>query len=374
MDELITLLNDIIGVEHAQRLKCVYLTSLGCEFESDQDDTLIVVANNFDKFAEYGGDLFTDLVIDRIIGFYHRTGQKFPNEKYAPKLKDYLDSIFDEATGSVLKQLGDDTNRILKELPELSRQYVVNDIENTVRGLWATRNNPQSRSALEFYKSVYEWLTSSDTISGWDKIYDSYNPNWAADYKEDWQSELDVGEQYQPTMSEIFEDIKLYEQEPTPAEELQDTQESVDDVIEQPIPEPEKAEMPEPVQEQVQAPEQALESTPDTRRPITKSIEDKFVVYDPSTQKKTLEVGVGDKIYNQSAKMVFKQYKDEYGLTPEQINSYSVGEIKEIRNDGSVIVEVPGAKDPFNEQIWDINTDRLWGNREKGQRVVNKKP
>jgi len=320
-------------------------------------NTLIDLSNKFDKFASTNSDLFKDYVVDKIIGFYRRADKKFPQTQQALQSNDYLNSLFDEATGYALKELGNDTDRILSELPELSRQYILKDIENNVRELWANRKQEGAREGLEFFKSVYDFLTSNDTVSNWDRIYENYNPGWRNDYKENWEQELDVGEQYQPSLGEIFQEMNVPEEEPSP----EDLPEAVS------IEDYEDYKPPKPREDVVQPPAAAEEP----RRPIEEVLEQKIKILDPNTREKTFEVGVGDEVFNQSARQIFQQIKDEYGLTKNEINKYSVGRIKEIRDDGSLLVEVPDAKDPFDEQIWDVNSDKLWGSREEGQRVVN---
>jgi len=306
---------DLLGLKHdlvknlsKEQEHASDIASLIAPDISSDDTTIVIMANAFNKFAKCGGSIFRDYVVDKIIGFYHRADLEFSQTQQALKLSDYLHSMFDEATHAIIGQYGDDTQKILQNLAEDSRKYMISDIEDTVRELWPQRETEEARSALDFYRFVYEWLAASDTIADWNKIYESYNPEWYQYYSEDWQQELEINE-----------------------------------------------------------PELASEPHKD-KRPISEAIEQKLKVIDPDTKKKTLEVGVGDTVYNQTASQVFKQNK-EYGINRNQANQYATGIIKDIRED-TVLVEVLNAEEPFNEQIWSLD-NKLWGSREVGERVVH---
>lgn len=335
----------------------------------EDDVNIVILAEKFRLYASTGGDLFHDLVVDKIIGFYHRAQKEFPKTQMAFKLVDYLRSMFGEATDHVLQQLGDDTDKIVTELPEMSRQYIVQDIEETVRELWPDRSKLENRSALEFYKDIYEWLTTDDIVDRWSSLYENYNPGWRDTYKNEWQQELDVGGTYRPSMDEIFQQLEPSESQEEVIDEP--AQSEIDDQeIQRMVDESNKSREDWDEQQQQQAKELSEEPVeePDARRPVTESIEQNIKVLDPDTKKKTFEVGVGDIIYNQTASQIFKQNR-EYGINRNQANQYATGTIKEIRDD-SLLVSVPVAEEEFNEQIWPID-NKLWGSREKGNRLVN---
>jgi len=235
-------------------------------------------------------------------------------------------------------------------LPEESRKWLVQDVESQVRDLWTRRNLPDARSGIMFYKSLYEWLIAPDTVSNWEAVYNQYVPNWQQLFKSDWEQELAIEPGLQPSMEDIFQYIQDTGREPTK------------EVVEQAKEELQQVETPATTQQP---------STEEPRRPIEPGIEKSLTIYDPITKKKDMKVGIGDTVFNQSARQILQQYvgSEEYPITRNQVNEYATGVIKEIRDDGSILIEVPGAEQPFDEQIWDSN-DKLWGSRQEGQRLV----
>ena len=320
--------------------------------------TMIMVANAFRRFAANGGEFFQHLIIDRFAEFLKRaveytetTWQELEQEQQAqqPQFQQYLTSALDNAMQAVTKQFPKDED-LLKVLPEESRKWLVQDVESQVRDLWTRRNLPDARSGIMFYKSLYEWLIAPDTVSNWEAVYNQYVPNWQQLFKSDWEQELAIEPGLQPSMEDIFQYIQDTGREPTK------------EVVEQAKEELQQVETPATTQQP---------STEEPRRPIEPGIEKSLTIYDPITKKKDMKVGIGDTVFNQSARQILQQYvgSEEYPITRNQVNEYATGVIKEIRDDGSILIEVPGAEQPFDEQIWDSN-DKLWGSRQEGQRLV----
>lgn len=335
--------------------------------------TIVVMANKFRRFAAAGGEFFQDLVVDKIIGLYARTGRKLAQVQHA-SLNDYLTSMFDEASYKAYQKFGDDTQKIKEELPSVAYDLIKEDVENTVRDLWKNKHKPEAKSGLEFYKEVYQWLNSPEVKDNWEAVFEQYNPKWKMEYYEDWQKDLDPFEDepyepYQPTMEQIFQELQPQPEEPVTEEAVTiddpEFQQEYEQWSQQRQPAPETVEQAPQEVQQEQAPKK-------DRRPVTEEIEQKIKILDPDTKERTLEVGVGDRVYNQTAAQIFKQNRD-YGINRNQANQYATGVIKEIR-DNDIVVEIPGLSDEdadtFGEQIWPIEHN-LWGSREEGQRLVN---
>lgn len=294
------------------------------------DVTIIMLGNKLGKFANKTPSLYKELILDR----FEKLG-KIAAGVSSLDINTWLREMIDLGRYGALELEDNDIEKLQTTLPERTREWIVNDIEETVRNLWSRKEEENITSAMEFYREVYEWLNSPQVIQGWLGIFQAYMPDWQTWLLSDWYGKEELKEQ-PLSMEEIFQQIQ-----PSEGREETPTSESV------PKAAPSKKE----------------------ERPITERLEEKLKVYDPSTKKRDLEVGVGDKVFSQLARDILRENKDDYGLTSQQINAYSVGTIKEIRSDGSIVVTVEGAEEPFDEQIW--SQEKLWGSRESGQRVVN---
>lgn len=321
------------------------------------DELLDMMASAYRRFAVLGGQIFHRLVLANYPRLRKRIAQIHAVElaSGAPaNFKEYLTTALDGAMQAVSGQFTD-TDQLIQNLPEASRKWISSDVENQVRTLWPNRNQADGRSGIMFYKSLYEWLNAPETVQNWTKLYDQFVPNWKTLINQDWESELDVGDTYQPSMDEIFQHIQETGQEPT------------DEAIEEPT------ETQEDVQDGpgVQPPTEQAPEVQESRRPIEPELRKTLKILDPATRQKSLEVGVGDTVFNQTARQTLLGYvgSDEYPITRNQVNQYATGVIRDIREDGSILVDVPGAEQPFNEQIWD-STDKLWGSRSEGERLV----
>lgn len=326
------------------------------------DTTMIVVANAFRRFAIHGGVYFKELVVDRFADFLKRaveytdtTWQELEQEQQAsqPQFQQYLTSAIDNAMQAVTKKYPKN-EELLKVLPEESRKWMVQDVENQVRDLWTRKDSPDARSGIMFLKSLHDWLNAPETVNNWETVYNQFVPDWQNMFKENWEQELAVEAPYQPSMDEIFQYIQESGQEPT-EEVIEEAREELQE---------------QAVEPQAPAPAQQP-AAEEPRRPIEPGVEKSLTIMDPVTKKKDMKVGVGDTVFNQSARQILQQYvgSEEYNLTRNQVNEYATGVIKEIRDDGSILVEVPGAEQPFDEQIWGAD-DKLWGSRGEGQRLV----
>lgn len=353
-------IGDILKREHEHTREM--LNFISPHMLSGDQMTMVMVANSFRRFAVHGGELFQRLIIDRFadirkkraVEYTETTWQELEREEQAqqPQFQQYLSEALDNAMQAITQQYQND-EELLKVLPEESRKWMVQDIENQVQQLWSQRDTSDARSGILFYKDLYQWLNAPDTVNNWESIYSQYVPNWQELFTKDWEQELDVGEEYQPSMEDIFQYIQETGQEPT-----EEVVEEVQEQLQVTEPEPQITQEPQPTSEE-------------PRRPIEPGVEKTLTILDPNTKKKELQVGIGDTVFNQSARQILRQYvgSEEYGISRNQVNQYSTGVIKEIRDDGSLLVEVPGAEEPFDEQIWDVK-DRLWGSREEGQRLV----
>ncbi|MGW8181251.1 MAG: hypothetical protein ACWGQW_21175, partial [bacterium] len=300
------------------------------------DVTIIMLGNKLNRFASHAPALYQEIIIDR----FAKLGKIAATS--ALDINTWLREMIDLGRYGALELENNDIEKLQTTLPERTREWILKDIEKTVRDLWSRRNEEDVTSAMEFYQEVYTWLNSPQVAKGWSGIFQSYMPDWQTWLLSDWYGQEDKEEEQPLSMEEIFQQIK-------PSEKREEA----------PAPAPEASPAP--------APETA---PPKKERPVTEELSKKLMIYDPNTRKKDFEVGIGDKIFNQSARQILMELKDEHGLTKNQVNDYSVGTIKEIRPDGSLLVTVEGAEDPFDEQIWSQD-DKLWGSRESGQRVVN---
>lgn len=342
-------IGQILEREHEHTREMFNLVSP--HFMSGDHMTTVIVANSFNRFAAEGGEIFKYLVIDRFadirkrkaVDYTKTTWQELAQEEQQSQFGQYLTEALDKAMEVVTSQVTD-TNELLNVLPEKSREWLVQDIENQVHELWQHRDSADARSAILFFKDLYTWLTSQDTTNNWRSIYEQYVPGWQNMFSHDWEQELYVEPGQDSAMEDIFQHIQEMGREPEEQESLQPMEEQVPEFEESQISE-------------------------EPRRPIEPEVEKTLTIMNPDTKQKNLEVSVGDEVFNSSAKDVFRQNPD-YGLNAAKSREYATGIIKEIRDDGSLLVEVPGAEDPFDEQIWSI-TDKLWGSRPKGQRVVN---
>lgn len=294
------------------------------------DITIIVLGNKLGKFANKAPSLYKELIIDR----FEKLGRVAAGVS-ALDINTWLREMIDLGRYGALELENNNIEKLQTTLPERTREWIIKDIEDTVRNLWSRKEEEDVTSAMEFYREVYEWLNSPQVIQGWLGIFQAYMPDWQTWLLSDWYGE-EKSEEQPLSMEEIFQQVQ-----------------------------------PSEGREEVPTSEPALKVAPSKKeeRPITERIEEKLKVYDPNTKKKDLEVGIGDQVFSQLVRDILRENKDDYGLTSQQINAYSVGTIKEIRSDGSIVVTVKGAEEPFDEQIW--SQEKLWGSRESGQRVVN---
>lgn len=286
------------------------------------DVTILVLGSKLNKFAKNNLSLYEELIINRFVEL-----NRIAAETSALDINTWLREMIDLGRYGALELENNDIEKLQTTLPERTREWIINDIEDTVKNLWSRRQEEDVTSAMEFYREVYEWLNSPQIVKEWPGIFESYIPDWKTWLLSDWYEQKEPGSEPDISMEDIFQQIKPSESTTSPVK---------------------------PKREE---------------RPIVKEIEKKLMVFDPDTKKKDLEVGIGDRVFSQLTRDILKANKEDYGLTPQQINAYSVGTIKEIRSDGSIIVTIDGAEDPFDEQIW--SQEKLWGSRESGQRVVN---
>jgi bacterioferritin (cytochrome b1) len=162
--------------------------------------------------------------------------------------------------------------------PEKGREYLIQDTEKTVQDLWARRKSEDVRSALQFYKTLYEWVTSPDVTSRWEQLHDVFLPEWREWLQSDEQQEQEEQEKqisFEDIMKQVGPDVEAPAE--APAEEPE------------PTPEPARAQPPPP-------PPEAIE---ESRRPVQTGIEEKIQVNDSKPpSKQQFSVGVGDRIRN----------------------------------------------------------------------------
>lgn len=314
----------LLSVEHEHLSDLTNLISP--HLLSDDKVTMVMIAYKFNKFASQVPNLFKELIINRFVSLGKTAGAE------PSSIDDYLAEMIELGRYNVLQtesgevQLSQsDIETLQTTLPELVREWVVKDIENAVKILWDRRETEDITAPMEFYKEVYEWIRSPEVAERWLQLFNKYSPDWQSWLQSDWYEE-------------------------TPPQEF-----SVEDILQQISPEEAPVREP-PVEEEV-------------RRPVEEKVEEKIKILHPTKKTRTFEVGVGDEIFNQDARDAFRENSEDFGLTKDEINKYSIGTIKEIRPDGSLLVSVK-AEGQFAEQIWGQD-QRLWGSRESGQRVVN---
>ncbi|MCK5616065.1 ferritin-like domain-containing protein, partial [Candidatus Pacearchaeota archaeon] len=210
---------------------------------SGGDTTLIVVAQAFKRYANN-------------IELFNKCSQVAAKEDY--QINQYLKDILELAKYHYVQEY----------TPKKGHEYVLNDVERTVTDLWQRRKEEDVRSALQFYKYLYDWITSPDVVSRWTEIHNSYMPDWETWKLTDWYEEAPKEISFQDIMQQVSPEMEA----PVQPEQA-----------------PAKAQPPPPPQEVVE----------EERRPITKSIEEKIKVSDSKPPyKQQFDVGVGDRIRN----------------------------------------------------------------------------
>jgi len=217
---------------------------------SGNDTTLIVVAQAFRRFAS-NRELF------------NKVSQVAAKEDY--QINQYLRDILEMAKYHYVQEY----------TPEKGREYILNDIESTVKNLWERRKEEDVRSALQFYKYLYDWISSPDVTARWTQIHNNYLPDWETWKLSDWYEEKEPEQEEAESFQNILQQISPEMQTPSPAA---------------PAPAaPTKAQPPPP-------PPEAVE---ESRRAIVEKVEEKFMVDDSKPpHKQKFSVGVGDRIRN----------------------------------------------------------------------------
>jgi len=286
---------------------------------SGEDDTvLVVVADHFRRSAQFNPIAHTRSI-----------------EKHADSLEDYLKNLLQSAL----------YHYVYEYSPQKGYEYVTQEIEKNVKDLWSRRKTENVEETMQFYKTLYDWMNS--VKSSWPQLHDSIMPDWKEWLWSDIQREMNK-ETDQPNENLSMEDI---------FKQLNPKQKTAPTSAPGTAPESK----PEAPKEQPAATQPERE----VRRPIEKSIEEKVKVRDPSTPKNetpTMEVDVGDTVYNQT---IARELKTEGGASAAEANKRATGKIEQIKENGELVVNVAG-----ESQIWNPRHEVLWGSRERGQRTV----